>query len=242
MITSVKEILNKLFDNTYESEVDRLTNTIKLRRTDNPMDAALEEIYYQDQQTGERIHISDKISTIGIVALAHEIIHALLSKYNGEEYNKHLNNIHYKELLSVIVEYIVCYEISKTFHDDLSTKQRINRFFVANNNVIEQERMKDIIKLVPPILLPQYQIYDEYVNHNTFGNIVTDAYGRRLLDLYKDDPSTLLKLIKEIIDGDKQVRDLIKYYHLSLTDKPTIYGYYESLDEITVLSKKYQKN
>lgn len=241
LITNVKEILNKLFDNTYESEVDRLTKAIKLRRTNNPFDAALEEIYYQNQQTGERIHISDKISTIGIVALAHEIIHALLSKYNGEEYNKHLNNIHYKELLSVIVEYIVCYEISKTLQDDLSTKQRINRFFVANNNVIEQERMKDIIKLVPPILLPQYQIYDEYVNHNTFGNIITDAYGRRLLDLYKDDPSTLLKLVREIIDGDKQVRDLIKYYHLSLTDKPTIYGYYDSLEEVTVLSKKYQK-
>ncbi len=241
LISSVKEILNKLFDNAYKIDIEELLNKITLDPLPNPFDAALEENFNGDKLLGHKIHLSDKLASIEIVATAHEIIHALLSKYYGPTYNPHMNNIHYKELLSIIVEYIACYELSKTLHDDLSTKQKINRLFVGNNNVLEHEQMKTTIKMVPPILLPQYRIYDEYVEHTGFGNIISDIYGRRLLELYKDDPFTLTKLVSGIIDGDKQIKDLIKYYHLSLTDKPTIYGYYDSVEETVESAKTYKK-
>ena len=234
----LKELLNKLFDNAYSEEIDSLTSSIHLFQTSNPFDAALEENYHNDTLVGHKIHISKDLATIEVIATAHEIVHALLSKYYGPAYNPILNNIHYKELLSVIVEYIVCYELSKTIKDNLSVKQRVNRLWLNQNNIQEREEMKVNIKGIPPFLLPQYRIYTEYVEHTCFGNIVSDVYAARLLDLYKDDPSTLLKLVSGIIDGDKRVNDLIKYYKLSLTDKPTIYGYYDKMDETLSLSKK----
>ena len=238
LIQYLKDLLNKLFNNAYTKEIDTLTSNIHLFNTSNPFDAALEENYNGDTLTGQKIHISSELVSIEIVATAHEIIHALLSKYYGPTYNPHLNSIHYKELLSIIVEYIVCYELSKTLHDELSPKQRINRLWLNQNNIQEKEEMKKTIKLIPPVLQPQYRLYDEFVEHTCFGNIVSDIYGRRLLELYKDDPSTLLKLVSGIINGDKKVNDLIKYYKLSLTDKQTIYGYYDSIDEIISYSKK----
>lgn len=77
--------------------------------------------------------------------------------------------------------------------------------------------------------------------HNGYKYIIGDVYARRLLDMYKDDPATLLKLVSGIINGDQQVKDLIKYYRLSLTDKPTIYGYYDSVEETLEKAKTYKK-
>ena len=239
---SVRDILNQLFDNQYKDEIEETLSSIVLDPIDNPFDAVLEEIYKNDQLIGKKIHISNKLSSIEIIALAHEIIHVLLSKYCGPNYNSHLNNIHYKELLSVIVEYIVCYELSKGIQDDLSVKQRINRLALNQNNFQELEQMKINLKITPPLFLPSYQLYTEYVEHTGFGNIISDVYARRLLDMYKDDPATLLKLMSGIINGDKQVKELIKYYRLSLTDKQTVYGYYDSMEETVSLSKKYKKN
>lgn len=241
LISSVKEILNKLFDNAYKIDIEELLNRIILDPLPNPFDATLEENYNGDKLLGHKIHLSDKLASIEIVATAHEIVHALLSKYYGPTYNPHLNNIHYKELLSIIVEYIVCYELSKTLHDDLSTKQRINRLYLNNNNIKELEQMIINLRMTPPILLPTYKLYTEYVEHTGFGNVISDVYGRRLLDLYKDDPSTLLKLVQGTIDGNKQIKDLIKFYRLSLTDKPTIYGYYDSVEETLEKAKTYKK-
>lgn len=241
LISSVKEILNKLFDNAYKIDIEELLNRIILDPLPNPFDAVLEENYNGDKLLGHKIHLSDKLASIEIVATAHEIVHALLSKYYGPTYNSHLNNIHYKELLSIIVEYIVCYELSKTLHDDLSTKQRINRLYLNNNNIKELEQMIINLRVTPPILLPTYKLYTEYIEHTGFGNVISDVYGRRLLDLYKDDPSTLLKLVQGTIDGNKQIKDLIKFYRLSLTDKPTIYGYYDSVEETLEKAKTYKK-
>ena len=239
---SVRDILNQLFDNQYKDEIEESLSSIVLDPIDNPLDAILEENYKNDQLIGKKIHISDKLSTIEIIALAHEIIHSLLSKYNGQYYNAHLNNLNYKELLSIVVEYIVCYELGKNIEDDLSVKQRVNRIWVCQQNLQESENMKTILPIIPPILQPHYQVYKDYIMHNGYKYIIGDVYARRLLDMYKDDPATLLKLMSGIINGDKQVKELIKYYRLSLTDKQTVYGYYDSMEETVSLSKKYKKN
>ena len=162
--------------------------------------------------------------------------------YNAQHYNAHLNNLNYKELLSIVVEYIVCYELGKNIEDDLSVKQRVNRLWVCQQNLQESESIKTILPFILPILQPHYQVYKDYIIHNGYKYIIGDVYARRLLDMYKDDPATLLKLVSGIINGDQQVKDLIKYYKLSLTDKPTIYGYYDSMEETVSLSKKYKKN
>lgn len=239
---NVRDILNQLFDNQYKDEIEESLNSIVLEPIENPLDAILEEKYNREQLIGKKIHISDKLSTIEIIALAHEIIHALLAKYNAQHYNAHLNNLNYKELLSIVVEYIVCYELGKNIEDDLSVKQRVNRLWVCQQNLQESENIKTILPFIPPILQPHYQVYKDYIMHNGYKYIIGDVYARRLLDMYKDDPATLLKLVSGIINGDQQVKDLIKYYRLSLTDKPTIYGYYDSMEETVSLSKKYKKN
>jgi hypothetical protein len=87
----------------------------------------------------------------------------------------------------------------------------------------------------------RFKLYSEYVNHNSYGYIVSDIYANRLLDLYKEDPKTLIDIIANIIDGDKTIKDLIQYYNLSLTDKPTIYGYNDKIEETLSKSLKFTK-
>ena len=88
---------------------------------------------------------------------------------------------------------------------------------------------------------PSYRLYEEYTQHTGYGVIISDLYATRLLDLYKDDPIKLISMVKGVIDGDTQIKELIKHYNLSFTDKPTTCGYYEKMEDALGKSKKYQK-
>ena len=235
----IEEILNKLFDNAYKDEITTLNNTLILEPISNPFDAVLDETYEYDKLLKQKIHISNKLASVQVAVTAHEIVHALLSKYYGEEYNKHLNNIHYKELLSIIMEYIVCFELSKILkEEDLILKHKLTRLHANHLHAKEKDDAANLARLMPT---PSYRLYEEYTQHTGYGVIISDLYATRLLDLYKDDPIKLISMVKGVIDGDTQIKELIKHYNLSFTDKPTTCGYYEKMEDALGKSKKYQK-
>ena len=237
--TYIEDILNKIFDNKYSSEINNYCNIIRKYNVENPFDATLEESYAEDSLVPKKIFVSNLLSSIEIVSTSHEFIHALLSKYSLSNYNAHLSNIHYKELLSIIIEYIVCYEISNSFkEDELEIKHKIIRL---DHNQQQVSERNDAMRIAHQLHDERFKLYSEYVNHNSYGYIVSDIYANRLLDLYKEDPKTLIDIIANIIDGDKTIKDLIQYYNLSLTDKPTIYGYNDKIEETLSKSLKFTK-
>lgn len=237
--TYIEDILNKIFNNKYSSEINNYCNIIRKYNVENPFDATLEESYSEESLVPKKIFVSNLLSSIEIVSTSHEFIHALLSKYSLSNYDAHLCNIHYKELLSIIIEYIVCYEISNSFkEDDLELKHKIIRL---DHNQQQISERNDAIQLAHQLRDERLKLYSEYVNHNSYGYIISDIYANRLLDLYKEDPKTLIDIIANIIDGDKNIKDLIQYYNLSLTDKPTIYGYNDKIEETLSKSLKFTK-
>jgi len=84
-----------------------------------------------------------------------------------------------------------------------------------------------------PIDRDQLKSYIEYQKHNSFGYIISDIYATHLFDEYLDKPETLIQIIKEIIESDKCIMDLITYYNLSLTNQEVIGKYNAKIDEVS---------
>lgn len=232
----ISTILNKVFSSSYDQEIEQYHSILKLHNISNPFDAALETTYNGDIVS---IHISRELSSIEVVATAHEYIHALLAKHSTYRYNDVLTNIHYKELLSLLIEYISVYELSQLLkNEQLPEKHNIIRLHTDKEHAITNEENKKLLyslrKPKEPISKSLQSCLD-YIDHTDFGYIVSDIYATRLFEIYQDDPKTLLSIYKSILDGEKSINDLLKYYGISLRDNNTTQSFYKRLDNIPKL-------
>lgn len=233
------DILTKILGPEYHDQINKYNQMLKLEPITNPFDATLETTYQNGIWVPLNFHVSNKLSSIEVVSIAHEYIHGLLSKYTISGYNEVLSNIHYKEFLSILVEYITCYILSNLIpHDDLEYKQRINRVqaeHLMTLENIETRKLSTILNKLPKsrpdiALYQKYVIYDE---HKTYGYIISNIFSYRLLNYYFADERTLLNFIRSIIAGEKSIADLIKYYDLSLSKEDTIKPYNDLIKGLT---------
>lgn len=235
-------ILNKIFASSYSTRIEEYNSLLTLEPISNPFDAVLEtsieEIY--ELPKVKHIHISDSLSSIEVVATSHEYIHALLSAYSTYDFNRVMSNYHYKELLSILIEYISVYELSKLLKDDmLVEKHNLIRLHTNQEHVIASEDNRQMLPILEqkasPLIVSAYKKILDYSEHNSFGYITSDIFATRLFELFQDDPKTILSIFKAIIDGHKSINDLLNYYGISLRDKETINTYYKRLDNVPKL-------
>ena len=232
------EIMIKILGENYSSEINNLNNMLYPTRTSEMFDSILEEELVGHDFVPKRIHINRQLATIQVASTGHEYIHALLAKYKGPNFNRVLTNIHYNELLSIVTEYLIVYELSEILKDEsLKEKHSILRAKHDKDQSIEHnatEKLKGQISRVKldRMTLDQLRLYFDYESHNSFGYIISDIYARRLLTTYQDDPKALLTILRDIISGEKSIKDLIKYYDLSLTNIPTIENFNQEIGKL----------
>ena len=229
------EIMIKVLGENHTSELEYLNNLLYPTHTSEMFDSILEEEIVGEDFIPKRIHINRQLATIQVASTGHEYIHALLSKYKGKDFNRVMSNIHYKELLSILTEYIITYELSDMLKDQsLRYKHSIIRAKhdkdqATEHNASESLKCK-LSKLKIDRETAEYlRLYFDFESHNSFTYILSDVYSRRLLTFYQDDPQALLNVIRHIIHGEKSIQDLLKYYDLSLTNTPTIETFNQEL-------------
>lgn len=231
------QIMCKIFGSNYKEKIQFLNRMIRLENINDPFEATIEEKFEGDILHPVNVFISNQCKSIQVVSTGHEYVHCFQSPYVTTLYNRKINNIHYKELLSIIVEYIVCYELSIMLKDDtLLAKHDLIRI---NHDFNQAQERKASLAIEPklnklnPIDRDQLKSYIEYQKHNSFGYIISDIYATHLFDEYLDKPETLIQIIKEIIESDKCIMDLITYYNLSLTNQEVIGKYNAKIDEVS---------
>ncbi len=233
------DILITLLGPSYESIIKEYNEMLKLEPIPNPFDATIETTYQNGTWIPLQFHISDQLSNIEIVSTAHEYIHGLLSKYTVKGYNEVLSNIHYKEFLSILIEYLTCYILKTSFpKDDLEYKQRVNRVNAEHLMTLENIETRKLSTMLRnfPSGRPDIALYKNYVifdEHKTYGYIISNIYACRLLEFYLSDEKNLLTFIRNIIAGEKSIADLIKYYDLSLSKEETIKPYTDLVKSLT---------
>lgn len=231
----LSEIMIKILGEHHTSEIEYLNSLLYPTHTSEMFDSILEEELKGNDFIPKRIHINRQLATIQVASTGHEYIHALLSKYKGHNFNRVMTNIHYKELLSIITEYIIVYELSTMLKDDkLREKHSIIRAKHDKDQATEHTASESIKGKLNKAKLDRqtieyFRLYFDYEAHNSFGYILSDIYSRRLLTMYQDDPKTLLTIIRHIIEGQKSIQDLLKHYDLSLTNIPTIETFNQEL-------------
>jgi len=232
------EIMIKVLGDNYHSQIEYLNSLLYPTRTSEMFDSILELETDGENFIPKRIHINRELATIQVASTGHEYIHALLCKYKGHNYNKVLTNIHYSELLSILGEYIIVYELSEMLKDEsLKEQHSIIRAKHDKDQAKEHQTTDKIKAQLNKLKLDRdtiecFKLYFDYEPHNSFGYIVSDIYSRRLLNLYQDDPKTLLCLLRSIINGEKSIQNLLKFYDLSLTNIPTIETFNKELSKI----------
>lgn len=233
------DILTKILGPEYHDQINKYNQMLKLEPITNPFDATLETTYQNGIWVPLNFHVSNKLSSIEVVSIAHEYIHGLLSKYTISGYNEVLSNIHYKEFLSILIEYLTCYILKTSFpKDDLEYKQRVNRVNAEHLMTLENIETRKLSTMLRnfPSGRPDIALYKNYVifdEHKTYGYIISNIYACRLLEFYLSDEKNLLTFIRNIIAGEKSIADLIKYYDLSLSKEETIKPYTDLVKSLT---------
>ena len=200
----LSEIMIKILGENHASEITYLNGLLHPTRTSEMFDAITEEEIVAHEFVPKRIHINRQLATIQVASTGHEYIHALLSKYKGHNFNKHLTNIHYNELLSVLTEYVIVYELSQILKDEsLREKHSILRAKHDKDHALEHKAADGLsTKLHKAVLdrhtLEALKLYLDYESHNSFGYILSDIYSRRLFTMYQDDPQVLLTILTSI--------------------------------------------
>lgn len=220
LIRYLSELFSQIFNQKYDEEVKSYNSLLRLVDIENPFDAMIETTYSASTQKPVNIFISNKVFSIQVVSTAHEYIHALLSKYDTGLFNKKINNIHYKELLPIIIEYMICFELSKILpSENLNRQHELIRIYHDHEQAKERLdclRIRPHLNSFSPLDASMLESYIAYQTHNPFSYIISDLYAIYLLEIYKDSKNALIKIITEIISGDKCINDLIAYFNLSL--------------------------
>ena len=222
------EIMIKVLGKNHTSEIEHLNTLLYPTNTSEMFDSILEEEIVDQEFIPKKIHINRQLATIQVASTGHEYIHALLSKYKGKDFNRVMSNIHYKELLSILTEYIIVYELSDMLKDQsLREKHSTIRVKHDKDQATEHKATESLKTKLSKLQLDRQTIeclklYFDFESHNSFGYIISDIYSRRLLTYYQDDPQVLLSVIRHIIHGEKSIQELLKYYNLSLTNIPTL--------------------
>lgn len=233
-------ILNKIFSSKYSDIIEEYHQMISLEPISNPFDAILEKEIIDDTAIIKKFHLSSKLASIEVAATAHEYIHALLAKYTTFKFNDILSNIHYNELLSILIEYITIYELSKILKkDQLTEKHNIIRIHNCQEQAISDEENHFLLPKLKKRLSFDPFVSDgidkslSYSSHNSFGYIISDIYAYQLFNFYLDDPKTLINIFTAIIDGENSIDNLLKYYNISLRNKDLVADYTKRLAKLS---------
>lgn len=233
--TLLSETLNKIFDNRYKEQIQYLSSLIIPKKNIMPFEATLVENFKNGILVPEKIFICAQLTSVDIISTAHEIIHAMLTKYAMYEFNNILNNVHYKEFLSILVEYITCYELSKLIKEDkIIEKHNVIRMEHNKAQVSENEAAQSLKDKLYSFPLTEQKImegYIEYQAHNSYGYVLSDIYSDYLIDIYKQEPQTLINIISSVIDGQKCISNLLSQYKLNLSNNDIVFKFVNKINQ-----------
>lgn len=215
------EILDLIFDGKYHKEIDSYNKELlqlsseDLREWDNGVS------YYisKDKFITTDIQISRRLTKIEVPFVAHEYIHVLLGKFQTLLHRQVLNNYHYDELLSIIIEYITSYELDNIKFEHILDKNNLVRLNHNRNNVTDYNEVQKL-KLVEEFDEETKQDED-FLNHILYQYLICDIYATRLLDIYKGNKKDVIESIVSILDGKSSIEELKKRYNLNLGDMTT---------------------
>lgn len=225
---TLEMILEKVLGKEFHNEIKNIINIISLQKIDNPFDSVLSQEKRGDIYIPREIIISDQLANIEIVSGAHEAMHYLLLPYSIKEYNRVFTNMHYNELPSILLEYIVCYELSKIYEKD----QLLEKHDILRTEHDKMQSLEDIsTHTITPImknnsmntaLLKEYLKYEP---HNAFTYIVSDIYANKLYEYYLEDSNKILELLTNLIKGTISIEEILNYYNINLNNGPAIESY-----------------
>ena len=225
----LREIMTKILGPDIEKQIIDLCQNIILIKNADYFDSI---IRIQDNIPKE-ILVPKQLYSIEVASTANTFIRHMMTKYEQEHLNRVISNYHYKELLSITIEYIVCYELHKYFKKDkLNEKHDIIRTQAVYISQLEHQGTEDLEKELRSKYKDRYhklKDYFEFEPHIAYGNAICDIYGNRLFDIYRAGDKKLIELFRGIISGNNSIDELLKYYNISLVDQFTVDSYERKL-------------
>jgi len=218
IIEMLNSVLNKIFGSEFHREFKSFSKKIVPSEKENMTGSKVLLKRSFNRVVAHKIIINADLVSIDVVLLAHEYMHALLAKYIVN-FSDVVSNIHYDELISIFIEYIVANEINKMFKKDkLIRKTNIIRLESLKKGSIDCDRVGNNVPYI-----------SDYVRHKLFSYVISDIYATRLLEIYKEDKGIMKKIIS-ILKGKDDVDNLREFYNLSLANNQVVDGFVKKID------------
>ena len=168
---------------------------------------------------GEKLLLFDRLDTYDSVAcVGHEAMHYLQDKYLD------LRNGYHQEVLSMLIEFIIADAMTAPDTDLLILNRNYAKTLNALKNLlIYIEECKQYEELIDydksyKIKVDQVKAHGQTMSYTYTSSFI---YAYNLFLQYKDNPGTILRLIRRIFNEGSSVDRIINFYDLSLEQKET---------------------
>lgn len=143
----LKVILVKVLGDKHEALIENLINMIKVNPNISIFAGDLESDLENGIYIPKKIYISKELVSIEVVVGANVIMRALLDFFITKDFNHVIGNIHYKEELNILMEYIMAYEWSRLMKEDIVEKHAASRIFYLKQQMFKKEEQKRAIEI-----------------------------------------------------------------------------------------------
>lgn len=200
----------------------------------------------------QKVVISQNIDEIQTAPLCFTFINEYMRPYTKEKLEYTYGSIYYTRLPGLLTEQLALLELEQELYDKslLEKVQKIriktfqgiegiNTLFNEKSNKLYNDICSELLKELHgnrPLeeqikyniqALKKWEIYDKY------SYFIGDVYATRLLELYKDNKEEMKNYLREILNGQRTLLDLLINYQVSLTNDETIDAYKKKLERIS---------
>ena len=154
-----------------------------------------------------------------VAIMEHELIHILMALNNNSPQPQHT------EILSFFGELLALTNFSKKHGDPrIYENALVNRCISRMSfRVFASEFSDEYMKKNSDFINQSHR--------NSYPYMLGFIYAIRLLNIYRDNPEEVLSNVNDVLAGKKNVKELIAYYGISLTDKKTCRDFLKFCDE-----------
>lgn len=236
--TLLEEILLKIYGHKYAKQIKDYLSEIK------EYDCHERMLNIYEFEHGLNLNdAEDKLNELHVGIFARNFTIDILEPHYTVDFNKTFLNTHYQQIPEILVSYIAIEELRKITKDEsviekfTSTNLAQISKLIKENYLIKQSPAANSISFFKNIcpeasarMEEKTKKIDNWSEHYTFKHLIGDIYASKLFLQYCKDKEVILHYLKELLQKEKSMIDILVETKTTLTDPSTFNTYKKKLE------------
>ena len=216
----LKELLYKIVGYGFKDDIETYTSLIKCSNEpfiDDDTITTMTNIHNYEMPTELKVSNNLNHYSLGGTAKAEAKI---MIRPLYQNFDKTIMNIHYEDIIPMLIQYIFLYELSNLLH----TKKNIEinyqeKMIITLSGMLKNGNpINELYKKAGGYLFERSKQVDEWEQHSIYSSILTEIFCNSLMEYYHNDPEAFKIKLNSLMTGKISMKDYLSYYNLSLNN------------------------